>query len=579
VTVKTRLAINLTAVVLLGLLMVGWVVTQLVGANGIGGPWTVTADFKSTGGVFTNQEVAYRGVVIGKVGSLELNDNDGVDIELLIDPKWENKIPADSVANILSKSAVGEQFVNLTPRSSSGETLGDGDEIARADTQLPVDFQQLLTSLDEVVGDVPVGRTGRLVRNVAQGLRGRGDDIGTILKSIGRLSGTFASVADEQQSLLDNATVAGSAFLRTKDDFSRAMAAADRVLAGIGDEPAELEHLFSANDRFARAGIALLARHGRNLERGIKSLGDFTDYQLANQDTFVNSLEYVPQFLHAIEESSIPWETPDGRKFYLIRTGLVVDTDPKSWPCKYELPLHWERYPHVRTPRPTNTNGKCVSATAPTPAEVSGLVDALRKWSEGDDTGMFPASTAALPDSVESFIWPLSGPITSYFGPRDGSMHTGLDIDGVEGDPVVAAAGGAVVYAGAMDGYGNIVVVDHGGGLVSAYAHLSEMAVRPGDPIEQGGLIGAVGCTGHCTGSHLHFEVRVNGTPVDPLPYLPGGFIFTAPPEEPTDQPSPEPTDQPSPKPSETPAPDSSKSPRPQPSPAASRNPGPIHQG
>lgn len=335
--ISRRLAVNLVAVLALGVLMVGWVVTQLLGASGLDQPFSVVADFKSTGGVFTNQEVAYRGVVIGQVGKLELNDNDGVDIELRIDPVWENEIPADVEATILSKSAVGEQFVNLTPRSGAGEMLADGDRITRENTKLPVDFQKLLTSLDLVVGDIPVGRTSRLVGNLAGGLRGKGDEIGSILKSLGRLSGTFASVAEEQQSLLDNATVAGTAFLRTKDEFSAAMRAADRVLAGIGDEPAELQDLFASNDRFARAGIALLARHGRDLERGIRSLADFTEYQLANRDSLELAFDYVPDFLHAIEDSSIPWETPDGRRFYLIRAGLVVEKDESSWPCKYEV--------------------------------------------------------------------------------------------------------------------------------------------------------------------------------------------------------------------------------------------------
>jgi virulence factor Mce-like protein len=580
VRISRRLAVNLLAVLALGVVTVGWVVTQLIGASGLDQPFSVVADFKSTGGVFTNQEVAYRGVVVGKVGALELNDNDGVDIELRINPEWENEIPADVTASILSKSAVGEQFVNLTPMSDSDEMLADGDRIERSGTKLPVDFQQLLTSLDLVVGDVPVGRTARVVRNLAGGLRGKSDEIGSILKSLGRLSGTFASVAEEQQSLLDNATVAGSAFLRTKDEFSAAMRAADRVLAGIGDEPAELQDLFTSNDRFARAGIALLARHGRNLERGIRSLADFTEYQLANRDSLELTFDYLPDFLHAIEDASIPWETPDGRRFYLIRAGLVLELDEQSWPCKYELPLHWERYPHVREARKTNTDGICVDP-APSGEEVAALVKSLKAWDEEDDPNAILADYAPpLPGSAEAFIWPLDGMITSYFGPRDGRMHEGIDIDGEEGDPVVASASGVVAYAGAMDGYGNLVVIDHGGGLATAYAHLSQITVMPGDDVAQGGLVGAVGCTGHCTGSHLHFEVRIAGAAVDPLPYLPGGFIYTAPPDEPEveleepDTEEPE-ADEPDAEPTEEPEPTSSDRPKGRPGPRSSERPKP----
>ncbi len=98
-------------------------------------------------------------------------------------------------------------------------------------------------------------------------------------------------------------------------------------------------------------------------------------------------------------------------------------------------------------------------------------------------------------------------------------MHEGIDIAAPSGTAVHAAASGTIIYAGWMGGYGNIVVIDHGGGLSTAYAHLSSIWVGGGS-VSQGQAIGAVGCTGSCTGPHLHFEVRINGSPVDPLGYL-----------------------------------------------------------
>ena len=83
----------------------------------------------------------------------------------------------------------------------------------------------------------------------------------------------------------------------------------------------------------------------------------------------------------------------------------------------------------------------------------------------------------------------------------------------------MAAAGGTVIYAGWMDGYGNLAVVDHGS-LATAYAHMSAIGAGIGQAVAQGQVIGYVGCTGHCFGPHLHFEVRINGVPVDPLGYL-----------------------------------------------------------
>ena len=121
--------------------------------------------------------------------------------------------------------------------------------------------------------------------------------------------------------------------------------------------------------------------------------------------------------------------------------------------------------------------------------------------------------------SASGFIWPVSGPITSGFGWRWGRMHEGIDIGAACGTPIRAASSGTVVYAGWMDGYGNIILIDHGGGLATAYGHQSSLYVG-GGTVSQGQVIGAVGSTGHSTGCHLHFEVRVNGTPVNPLNYL-----------------------------------------------------------
>jgi len=121
--------------------------------------------------------------------------------------------------------------------------------------------------------------------------------------------------------------------------------------------------------------------------------------------------------------------------------------------------------------------------------------------------------------SASGLIWPVNGPVVSPFGMRWGRLHAGIDIAVPYGTPIHAAASGTVIFAGWMGGYGNFVIIDHGGGLSTGYAHQSSIAVGGGS-VSQGQVIGYVGCTGHCFGPHLHFEVRVNGTPVDPLGYL-----------------------------------------------------------
>ena len=118
-----------------------------------------------------------------------------------------------------------------------------------------------------------------------------------------------------------------------------------------------------------------------------------------------------------------------------------------------------------------------------------------------------------------SLQWPAQGTITSPFG-RDGARwHPGLDIGILQSLDVRAAADGVVILAGEVlgfDGYGSIVVVQHRFGYMSLYAHLSRPLLRPGEQVRTGQLIGIAGCTGWCTGTHLHFEVRHDGVPIDP---------------------------------------------------------------
>ena len=99
-------------------------------------------------------------------------------------------------------------------------------------------------------------------------------------------------------------------------------------------------------------------------------------------------------------------------------------------------------------------------------------------------------------------------------------MHNGLDMNGAQGSPIVAANGGTVILSGVKGGYGNTIMVDHGGGMVTLYAHQSTLAVGGGAKVSRGQVIGYVGSTGQSTGPHLHFEVRINGAPVNPANYL-----------------------------------------------------------
>jgi hypothetical protein len=116
--------------------------------------------------------------------------------------------------------------------------------------------------------------------------------------------------------------------------------------------------------------------------------------------------------------------------------------------------------------------------------------------------------------------WPVDGSIGSRFGLRHGRLHAGLDLRSPYGAPVIAAAAGTVLLLGILGPYGNVAVIDHGGGVATAYAHLAGFTVDEGESIAAGHRIGYVGATGRSSGPHLHFEVRIHGAAVDPLAYL-----------------------------------------------------------
>ena len=162
----------------------------------------------------------------------------------------------------------------------------------------------------------------------------------------------------------------------------------------------------------------------------------------------------------------------------------------------------------------TGASGRLAAAvTPPTPRAVPAT----------DPVAAHTAPSAASRSQGRLVLaWPAVGIITSPFG--DGRGHPGIDIDGITGDPVIAAGPGTVVGAGVappgLSGYGTIVAIDHGAGLMTLYAHLSRGDVATGEHVEVGQLIGAIGMTGIATGDHLHFEVRVAGVPVDPMLWL-----------------------------------------------------------
>ncbi len=173
--------------------------------------------------------------------------------------------------------------------------------------------------------------------------------------------------------------------------------------------------------------------------------------------------------------------------------------------------------PDAPTPRQRALQDEAFQEQAPqSQAKVQDLSQAWNKLSQlGQATASIPSR---MPVSNFSYTSGFGGRYDPFNG--GAAFHPGVDMAGPTGEPIAAAATGTVVRAGWFGGYGNCIEIDHGHGLATRYGHLSRIMVRIGDHIGAGDQIGRMGSTGRSTGSHLHFEVRVDGHAVDPMPYL-----------------------------------------------------------
>lgn len=182
-------------------------------------------------------------------------------------------------------------------------------------------------------------------------------------------------------------------------------------------------------------------------------------------------------------------------------------------------------------PRLTNYNGQGGPNVQPNIADLKNLVKELKAAANEREYSLYTLKNLLTEKqerlAVTPSIWPANGEVTSRFGWRSspwgagsGDWHPGIDIANESGTPIVAAADGTVVSSSWYGGYGNMVEIDHGNGIVTIYGHTSQMLVTPGQQVKKGQLIARMGSTGYSTGPHVHYEVRVNGTAVNPSSFL-----------------------------------------------------------
>ncbi|HSB18739.1 MAG TPA: M23 family metallopeptidase [Anaeromyxobacteraceae bacterium] len=202
-----------------------------------------------------------------------------------------------------------------------------------------------------------------------------------------------------------------------------------------------------------------------------------------------------------------------------LRTAVTELSDPEK-----NLALG----PLQPPPQPSAVPGPAPAArygaSLPARLDALGAAAASKEASLAEMQGFFEDQASRLASTPS--IWPAHGWLTSEFGVRldpysaERTMHRGVDIATPHGAAVVAPSDGTVVFSGVEGSYGKVLVIDHGYGVKTRYGHLSEVLVAPGDPVKRGARVALVGNTGRSTGPHLHYEIRVNGIPENPLRFL-----------------------------------------------------------
>ena len=351
-----------------------------------------------------------------------------------------------------------------------------------------------------------------------------------ILTRIQRADELRAEVEDEVRTLDSKLADLDARITVVKAQLTRAQA---RVALLTEDLQDVLKDLGARTDSYSARAVATYMAGPTAYVEGILASEDFSD--------LVSKYEYYEAALDA--DSELVAEIQVLRDDTEIRRELIIEKQAEINLAKAKLETHRTEVAAIRAEQAVvlaqreevlNEKEAILDEIESDQARYNALEDQLEADQReveailAAQASQAPSSVAAAPPSTGGgqFAFPASGPITSGYGYRthpifgDQRLHTGIDIGAAYGSPVIAAEDGVVTYAGVMSGYGNVIVVDHGGGIATTYNHLDSFSVGSGQSVSRGSQVGAIGCSGYCTGPHLHFEVRVNGSPVDPMPYL-----------------------------------------------------------
>ena len=358
--------------------------------------YSVYAEFKDAGGVFTNQEVTYRGITVGQVGEMEVIE-DGVSIELLIDKEFD-QIPKENIeARVMFKSAVGEQFIDLLPGSDEEPYLANDDRIPQEQTSIPVSTQALLSTLEAVLRGVPPEDLKGAVDALGIGLTGRGPDIATIIESTATLAELFAERAPEVQSLLRNGTKVGASFIRSRKDFAQAIEQLAIVSESLAGSREDLEGLLRGTNQTSDELVQLLREHRTGVNDFIHEFAIVNDIQAKHADDINKLFLFLPTALNSV---SAAFEPTTG----LVRFGLVNDNNRHA--CSYGTE---RRRVSDRSPKLPPKNAHCGSNSqaASSDAPASSAEDGRTMPGVDDSLSLELGDSFGVPSRLSEWSWTL----------------------------------------------------------------------------------------------------------------------------------------------------------------------------
>lgn len=379
----------------------------------------------------------------------------------------------------------------------------------------------------------------------AAGEPGIGERKAAVDSKIDRLQGKIDAAREREGVLSSQIAVVTARIRATQDDVDAASARLDGLESVLALHRRKLDHLNEVYRLQTRKLVFLQRQHKTAAARLSKRIveiytSDPTEpltvvLEAASFGDMLDQLEFLDdigsqdaKIVHEVERAKIQVrETRDAtrktRRSVAETTREVAARTAEQRQVRDRLAWSQRQLATARREK-TETLGSVQEQKDQYVAEVDGLraqslalADQIRVSQAAAPT---TSTGSGSTPSAGGLIWPIQGILTSPFGPRWGRIHEGIDIGAPTGTPIVAAASGTVIVSGWSGGYGNLLVIDHGNGMATAYAHNSGLVARVGQQVAQGQLVAYAGNTGNSFGSHLHFEVRINGSPVDPLGYL-----------------------------------------------------------